>query len=234
MSRERRCIVRNTRPEDFAGIERISRVVYPHDIPWSAEYLEKHREVFPEGQFVAVDPETGEVAGTAISLIIRWDDYDRLDDYNTFTAEGYLTNHDPSGRTLYGAEVMVDPARRGQGVGSLLYGARRALTEALGLIRIRAGARLPGYHQYAAEMNIETYVEKVIAGELFDTTLSFQLKHDFEVLAVVPDYYAHDPRSRDYAALIEWLNHKAARPEDLARRRPFGRSSAFGARKLGG
>ncbi len=210
------CIVRNTRPEDFAGIERISRVVYPHDAPWTPDYLQTHLDVFPEGQLVAVDAATGQVAGTAISLVIRWDDYDHLDDYDTFTDAGYLTNHDPAGRTLYGAEVMVDPALRGRGIGSLLYAARRELVERLGLLRIRAGARLPGYHEHAAAMDVATYVEKVIAGELFDPTLSFQLRHDFEVLAVVPNYYSRDPKSRDYAALIEWINLKVARPEDYA------------------
>ena len=43
---------------------------------------------------------------------------------------------------LYGAEVMVHPARQGTGVGKCLYEARRALTIRLGLLRIRAGARL--------------------------------------------------------------------------------------------
>lgn len=219
-----RYIIRNTRPEDFAGVDAISRTVYPHSPPWSAEFLQKHLEVFPEGQFVAVDMETGQVAGTAISLIIRWDDYDRLDDYDTFTDRGYLTNHDPTGRTLYGAEVMVDPALRGLGIGSMLYAARRDLAERLGLLRIRAGARIPGYHRYENEMGVETYVEKVIDGELYDPTLSFQLKHDFHVLAIVPDYYEHDPKSREFAVLIEWINLKVARPEDyLERRRRFER-----------
>lgn len=201
--------VRNTRPEDFADIERISRATYPNDAPWSAEHLRAHQEVFPEGQFVVVERATGRVVGTAISLIIRWDDYDRLDDYNTFTAAGYLTNHDPTGRTLYGAEVMVDPAYRGHGLGSMLYEARRALVERLGLLRIRAGARLPGYHRYAAEMDARAYVDRVVAGEIYDATLTFQLRRGFRVLAVVPDYAERDVRSRGYAALIEWRNPNA-------------------------
>ena len=33
------------------------------------------------------------------------------------------------------------------------------------------------------------------------------------MLAVVPDYYVRDPVSRDFAALIEWVNPDAAHPE---------------------
>lgn len=207
-------IVRQTRPEDFPAIEAISRRVYPHDQPWSAVHLQSHQQVFPEGQFVALSAETGTVVGTAMSLIIRWDDYDYLGSYNEFTDHGFFRNHDPNGRTLYGAEVMVDPLRRGEGIGSALYDARRALTERLGLLRIRAGARLPGYYRYAHELGIEEYIERVEEGILYDPTLSFQLKNGFRVVAVVPDYYEHDPKGLEYAALIEWINDAVARPDD--------------------
>ncbi|MCP5335593.1 MAG: GNAT family N-acetyltransferase [Oceanospirillaceae bacterium] len=35
------------------------------------------------------------------------------------TASGTFRNHNPSGRTLYGAEVFVNPQVRGCGVGHL-------------------------------------------------------------------------------------------------------------------
>lgn len=214
--------VRPTRPEDFAAIERISRLVYPNHEPWTARYLRTHLEVFPEGQFVAVEETSGDVVGMAASLVISWEDYDHFDSYDTFTDAGMLTNHDPAGRTLYGAEVVVDPRRRGLGIGSALYGARRALTQRLGLRRIRAGARLPGYGRHADAMSAEDYVRAVLRGALADPTLSFQLKHGFEVLAVVPDYYDLEYSSRNYAALIEWLNPDVATEADYARqRRPF-------------
>lgn len=203
-------IVRQTRPEDFADIERISRAVYPNDLPWTGEYISRHLEIFPDGQLAAVDTDLDRVVGMAASLIITWDDYEHLDTYNDFTSGGWFTNHDPSGRTLYGAEVMVDPQRRGEGIGSQLYDARKALARRLGLLRIRAGARLAGYSRYAAVMSAENYVRKVIAGELYDSTLSFQLRRGFRVLSVVSDYFARDPRSRGFAAVIEWLNDEMA------------------------
>ena len=199
----------------------MTREVYPDSPPWSLEQLDSHLKVFPEGQFVAIDQNRGTVVGMAASLIVLWDDYERMADWRDFTDRGMFTNHDPDhGRTLYGAEVMVRPARQSAGIGTKLYKARRELAERLGLLRIRAGARLRGYHRFADRLSAEDYVIKVINGELKDATLSFQLKHGFEVLAVVPGYLRHDPESLGFAALIEWINRKVAKPEDYGGRDP--------------
>ncbi|MCI0391401.1 MAG: hypothetical protein MOB07_21890 [Acidobacteria bacterium] len=40
----------------------------------------------------------------------------------------------------------------------------------------------------------------------------------FFVLAIVVGYLRHDPRSLGYAAVIEWLNERVAKPEDYAGR----------------
>lgn len=212
-----RTVIRNTRPEDFPGIIEMTRAVYPSSPPWSEEQLASHLRIFPEGQFVAVRGDSQRVLGMAASLIIPWDDYEMNATWRDFTDRGMFTNHDPEhGRTLYGAEVMVDPAEQSRGVGKRLYRARRKLVERLGLRRIRAGARLRGYHRHADRMSAEEYAIKVIRGEIGDSTLTFQLKQGFHVVAVVPGYLRHDPESLGYAAVIEWINPKVARPEDYA------------------
>jgi GNAT superfamily N-acetyltransferase len=210
-------VVERTRPEHFPGIKELCTRVYPESPPWTDELLASHLDVFPEGQLVAVDKASGRVVGMAASLIIKWDDYDIDSTWRAFTDAGRFTNHDPvNGRTLYGAEVMVDPTLQRRGIGAKLYAARRNLVESLGLLRIRAGARLRGYGRYASKMTPEEYVIKVIRGELKGPTLTFQLRHGFEVIAVVSGYLRHDPESLGYAAVIEWLNKKVARPEDYA------------------
>lgn len=208
--------VRTTTADDFAGIRALSAAVYPGAPTWTDEQLASHLRVFPEGQFVAVDA-TGRVVGMAASLIVWWNDYDMETNWRDFTDGGMFTNHDPvRGRTLYGAEVMVHPDVQGQGVGTKLYDARRALTIRLGLLRIRAGARLRGYHLHAPRMSAEEYVLKVVRGELRDPTLSFQLGRGFAVIAVVSGYLRYDPESLGFAAVIEWLNPAVATPEDYA------------------
>jgi GNAT superfamily N-acetyltransferase len=199
--------VRRTRLDDYDAIRHLTLRVYPASIAWSRDQIASHLRIFPQGQFVAVEHATGRVVGMAASLIVFWDDYSFGDAWRDFTAGGFFLNHDPAaGRTLYGAEVMVDPDFQGRGIGKRLYGAREKLARDLGLLRIRAGARLRGYGACASRMTPREYVDRVIAGELADPTLTFQIRWGFRVLGVVSGYLAHDPESLGYAAVIEWLN----------------------------
>jgi predicted N-acetyltransferase YhbS len=190
--------VRTTQPGDFPQIAALTQKVYTGAPPWTIEQLKSHLAVFPEGQFVAVN-DAGAIVGMAASLIIRWDDYEFSATWRDFTDF-----------TLYGAEIMVDPALQHSGIGSLLYKARRDLAERLGLLRIRAAARLRGYHRFAGKMSATEYVDQVRRGKIKDPTLSFQLKHGFQVLGVVDGYLRHDPESLGFAAVIEWRNPNVA------------------------
>lgn len=221
--------VRPTRREDIPQIIDLCRQVYTGAPPWDAVQLESHLAHFPEGQLVAVAPENGQVVGMAASLIVKWDEYAVNQNWSQFTDRGYFTNHDPTGRTLYGAEVMVNPNLQGRGIGKKIYAARREVTRRFRLRRIRAGARLRGYGNYADQMPPEDYVKKVIAREIGDPTLTFQLKQHFRVIAVVRNYLQHDPASQGHAAVIEWLNHEVAqradykgRPAEYAKHRKKG------------
>jgi len=208
-------IVRQMQPADFAAVHALSRKIYPEAVPWGDDQLLSHLRIFPEGQFIAEDKRSGDVVGYAASLIVYWDDYDLTDNWRDFTDNGMFTNHDPEqGRTLYAADVMVDPAVQGKGVGKRIYQAREELLRRRRLLRIRAGARLQGYHRHHGEMSVEEYVTRVVDGKLSDPTLSFQLKRGFKVLGVVHGYMRHDPLSMGYAAVIEFLNPDVATPEE--------------------
>jgi GNAT superfamily N-acetyltransferase len=201
--------------EDFPQVIALCEKVYPDSRPWNEEQLASHLAVFPEGQLVAVEAAEGRLLGIASSLIVRWDDYDFQAEWREWTDRGFFTNHDAAnGRTLYGAEVMVDPEMQRQGVGKLLYAARRELVVRLGLRRIRAGARLRGYHLWADRLSPEEYVDRAVRGEIQDPTLSFQLREGFRVVAVVQGYLRNDPESLGYAAIIEWLNPAVEPPRD--------------------
>ena len=212
-------VVRNTATRDFDGITELCRRTYPDTPPWNAEQLSSHLRLFPEGQFVAVLGPDEKVVGMCASLIVDWEDYHMLDSWEQFTAGGMFTNHNPTrGRTLYGAEVIVDCTLQHHGIGDKLYHARRALTESHRLLRIRAGSRLRGYSHCATQLQPEAYVVRVVEGVDYDPTLSFQLKEGFHVLAVVPHYLSDDPESMGYAAVIEWLNPELIRDEHIANR----------------
>lgn len=214
----RRVVIRNTTPEHFAGIGEIASMIYPDISPWNEDYLRSHLDVFPQGQFVAVEQASGLVVGVCSGLVIDWDRQPDTSSWNALTANGYYTNHDPvNGSTLLAADVMVRPGFHGQGIGRKLYQRGRFdLARQLGLWRVVAGSRLRGYHRYAGKMSAEQYVIEVVHGRLNDPTLSFQLHLGFRVTAVIENYFAGDPESRGWAALIEWLNDEVADPEDHA------------------
>ncbi|HZD41596.1 MAG TPA: hypothetical protein VE131_12800, partial [Terriglobales bacterium] len=117
-------------------------------------------------------------------------------------------------------EIMVKPTLQRSGIGKKIYQARRELAERLGLLRIRAGARLRGYHRHAHRMSAEEYVIRVLRGKLHDPTLTFQLRQGFHVLGVVSGYLRYDPESLGYAAIIEWINQQVATPQDYSGRDP--------------
>ncbi|TVP50325.1 MAG: GNAT family N-acetyltransferase [Gemmatimonadales bacterium] len=196
--------VRKARLADVPELLRISHAIYGDRGSWKAQELRLHQEVFPDGQFVAEAVETGRVIGMAVSLVVSADEWPLEVPWRVITDNGRLTTHTESGDTLYAAGVAVDPAARGLGVGSALYRGREALTLELGLDRIRAGARIPGYGPLADRMSPEAYVEEVVRGLRKDPTLSFQLAKGFQVLGVAPGYLRTDRESRGYAAVVEW------------------------------
>ncbi len=213
--------IRNSQSSDYPGIAGLCAAVYPGSPTWQKDQIQSHLNVFPQGQWVAENTSTKEIVGMAASLILNWDDYDFEENWRDFTDHGMFTNHDPTnGKTLYGAEVMVHPKAQGQGIGKMLYAERRKLVREMKLLRIRAGARLRGYGTYAKEWTPEEYVLRLIRGELFDPTLTFQLKQGFRVLSLVSNYLRHDPESLGFAAVIEWINDDVAKPIDYLRGNP--------------
>lgn len=198
-------LVRNATHADIPSITKLCEEVYPDTKPWNQAQLSRHLELFPEGQLVAQRIIDGEIIGYAASLIITWRDILPFASWKSVTNAGYFATHDPkNGKTLYGAEVIVSPKVRGKGVGGLLYRGRRQIVKNLGLLRIRAGARLQGYHRYARNLSAQQYLDKVISGEIIDATLTFQLKKGFRALHLIPRYIEGDPESLGFAALIEW------------------------------
>jgi hypothetical protein len=68
-----------------------------------------------------------------------------------------------------------------------------------------SGGRLFNYCDYADKMSAIEYAKKVIAHELRDPVLSFELENGFSFIKVMPKYL-NDVRSLNYASFIEWLN----------------------------
>jgi ribosomal protein S18 acetylase RimI-like enzyme len=197
-------LVRPMTPQDVPAVVDLQRRAYPEKLAWTAEELTQHLAIFPEGQLVAVD-ETSKLLGSASSLIIDWDDYAESAKWSAITGRGTFQTHNPLGKTLYGADMCVDPLTRRKGVGSFLYEARKKMIRERGLKRLLTGGRIPGYSQVDGKMAPQGYVAEVVKGTRKDPTLSFQLANGLVVLDVVPEYL-EDSESRGFATLLEWLN----------------------------
>ncbi len=196
--------IRNLTHDDIAAAADLQCRVYKAIPAFSQAQFESLLTHFPHGQFAAeVD---GKLVGIAISLVVLWDDYSLHHTWASVTNDGHFDTHDMGGRTLYGAEVCVDPACRGQGVGHALYEARRTLCRAMNLKRIIAGGRLPGYGKHATQMAPESYAMRVIWGDFYDPVLRFQLDQGFDYCGILHGYLPTDPESIGNAALIVWLN----------------------------
>jgi len=201
-------IIRNTRLDDIDKIVKLQQDSFPilarYDNIWHPEELKSHLQIFPLGQFVVVE-EDGEVVGSASTLIVTLNPEYAEHTWKGITSDGMFTDHNPNGDSLYGADISTHPKFRHEGIGSMLYGARKELVLRLGLRRMISGGRLFNYQDYADKMSAFEYANKVINGELHDPVLSFELDNGFKFIKVLPEYL-DDIRSQNYASFIEWLN----------------------------
>jgi GNAT superfamily N-acetyltransferase len=165
-------------------------------------HFRHHQTLFPAGQFVALDEET--LVGFAVSMLTTYDPvHPHLASWWESSGEGWLTPHNPTGDWLYAVESVVAATHRGHGIGSRLMAARMALVRQHNLHGIIAGSMPRDY--YRVDMPIESYVQAVVAGEIFDTNLSRQIKMGFTPVQIIPNYVI-DMESRRYGVLIVWNN----------------------------
>lgn len=192
---------------DVPGLVAMNHAAYPElveaDVVWNAAQLHAHQVRFAEGQLVV---ERDGVLLGAISTFVVPPARDPMAQHTwlDITDHGTFASHDLRGDTLYLADVYVDPSAWGKRVGETLYAALRDLCVRLGLCRVVAGGRLWGYHEYAARMTPDAYVARVLSGELRDRVLGSQIKAGFAVRGVLVGYLK-DPRSADFATLLEWV-----------------------------
>lgn len=196
----------NLAPQYFAALEQLQYICYPtlaeHELMKVAMFESQYR-IFPEGQFVVLDQE--QVIGQGSGFFTNFDFDHPHHTFKEICAGFYFTNHDPQGAWYYGADISVHPDYRGRGIGKLLYQARKALCRTANRRGMIGGGVIPGYAHVKQKLSIHTYVDKVVAGELYDPTLSFQLKNGFEVRGLI-EGYIEDSASDNWATLLVWEN----------------------------
>jgi GNAT superfamily N-acetyltransferase len=201
-----RFVVTTLRPEHFEQLEQLQQTIYPTlgaDELMRVEHFASQYEVFAEGQIVVLDGER--VIGQGSGFFVDFDFDHTAHTFAGICDNFYFRTHNPDGAYYYGADISVHPDYRGRGIGKLLYQARKGLVRRRNRRGIVAGGLFPGYANVKGSMSVHEYVARVVAGELVDPTLSFQLKEGFVVRGMIENYI-EDSASDNWATLIVWEN----------------------------
>lgn len=200
-------VIRNYEEKDFPGLILIQKESFPPPFPselwWNHEQLKNHVTLFPEGALcIEVN---GEIAGSMTGLLVDFDPAHPDHKWEEVTDNGYITNHNTKGNTLYVVDISVRPDFRKLGLGKWLMLSMYDVVVHLGLDRLLGGGRMPGYHLKSNDLTPEQYLEAVVKGELKDPVITFLLRCGRTPVKVVANYL-EDEESKNYGTLMEWKN----------------------------
>ncbi|BDH63622.1 putative N-acetyltransferase YkwB [Lysinibacillus sp. PLM2] len=200
-------IIRNYESKDFDELIDIQAESFPPPFPselwWNKEQLTNHVSLFPEGALcIEID---GKVVSSLTGVGVHFDPAYTNHTWAEMTDNGYITNHDPNGNTLYIVDISVRPAYRSYGLGKIMMQSMYHVVIEKGFDRLLGGGRMPGYRKYADTLTANEYVDHVINGKVHDPVISFLLRCGRKPIAVVENYL-EDEESLNYGVLMEWRN----------------------------
>lgn len=190
---------------DYPELAELMDMVF-HDVggSWPRMTIMDLIHQFPDGQICIED--NGKIVGAALTIKVDYNRFSLPHVYTDIITEQNVIQNQVTGDAMYGLDVFVHPDYRGLRLGRRLYDARKELCRSKNFKAILAGGRIPNYHNYADELSVTEYIDKVKRRELHDPILSFQLANDFDVKRLMRGYLPEDDASQGYATLLEWDN----------------------------
>ena len=170
---------------------------------YNAEDLAEMVEFFPEGTIIALAEGKPVGMGTGIFTDLDFDNLPPTEN-ELLEVDGEFA-HDPNGDYYYGSDFCVHPDFRGRGIGRGIYDRRKAVVTNNGKMGFAAAAVLPGYERFKHNTDIHAYLEMVKAGQVFDPTVSMQMRNGFQIIKPIKDFFVY-PRSDNWSAFIYWGN----------------------------
>lgn len=176
--------------------------VDPDDL-YNAAELRHLAAAFPDGNFVVLDG--GRPVGMGLGLFVEFD-FDHTDHtLAEIVGDDGVSNHSMDHPWYYGTDISVYPDYRGQGIGRRLYELRKECVRRFNKRGIVAGGVLPGYRDHIGDMTADEYILMVVAGKLYDPTLTFQLENGFTAHGALHGYVKDDTVGHN-SVLISWTN----------------------------
>jgi predicted amidohydrolase/GNAT superfamily N-acetyltransferase len=214
-------VIRNAVASDIEGIRALMLKAYPsfgtHGVYSEAQLLGQLHQ-FREGQFVATYE--GRIIGYCATFRIPGELALKKHDWATITGRGFASRHDPDGDWLYGMDVCVDPAFRGNRIGQRLYNERKKLCQHLRLKGVVFAGRMPNLaRRWNSVGSAENYLQLVREGKQRDPVIGFQMRNGFEIIGLLPDYLPFDAESRGYATHMIWRNPQVDQDTSTAKAR---------------
>lgn len=195
-------VISSTRPEHAEQLEDLQETVFPTLAPEQllrAPHYRRHLELFPRGQFVALDDDR--VVGMTSTIRRNFDFDDIHHTFEEIIQGGWLTSHQPDGSWLYGADMGTHPDYRRRGIARALYRARHETVRELGLKGQLAVGMMNGYGEVSDRMSGEEYYERLRQGDISDPTITAQQRVGFEIRGLIANY-VQDPACGNYGVLI--------------------------------
>jgi 4-aminobutyrate aminotransferase/(S)-3-amino-2-methylpropionate transaminase len=204
-------VILHARPEFAAQLEELQRTSFPtlaDEERFKSRHYLKHMELFDDGQFAVLDGDR--VVGATATLRLDFDFEHVNHTFADIIQGGWLTSHQPQGAWLYGADISVHPEYRGRGLATALYAARQEVVWRLGLSGQVTAGMIPGFGDVKHRMTAAEYYEKVLSGEIRDSTLSMQINAGFEPRGLLANYL-NDPVCDNYSVLLVLESEKDVR-----------------------
>lgn len=171
---------------------------------WDEEDLEELIDVFPEGTILAIDLQSEKLVGIGLGIFVELDLNNLPDKEDEIIYQDRIM-HDPLGSYYLGIDLAVSPQFRGKRIARTIYDYRKAVIIKNNKRGFVAAATIPGYENEKQRMTHHTYIERVINEEIFDPTLSVQLRNGFKVLRSLKNFFYHE-ETNHCSALIYWEN----------------------------
>ena len=191
-----------------AAVAELVKICFP-EMPESDQYTEadllEMAKLFPAGTIVVLDGEKVIGMGTGIFTDLDFDNLPTTEHAILYDDVKDESVHSDDGDYYYGSDLAVHPDYRGRGLARQIYNRRKALVTDGNKKGFAAAAVLPGYMDHKDKLDIDTYLDKVKSGELFDPTLSVQLRNGFRAIRPLKDFFIY-PKSDNWSVLILWEN----------------------------